>query len=404
MVAGTSYTSSRRYARKSGNPRKKFKRRVRRSRRGKKGKVATTLSKSLLKKLDNRYVEESEAETKLSPIYNYTDYIQLNTFGNNPVGSGPSLTFNGSYANLNGFAPVAPCTLCDPAGAGAWSITGNVFQMGRNLSNDLEAYNNTFLATTPQSPCFPLRGLEWYNPVQASTPIPIGTNPTRVMDGQYLNLRRTTVNFSVNMNTVDTTQGRSYNRPCQFRVMHITSKRDNSPSGTTYSPLNHLWLDESGQAKGLNQLYDQTLTTLGRISKQQAMKYPINRQYFRVHSDFGFTLQNPLLPDGFDSGPTITQNTTFSQGNYTYPAEKQFTITRNWGKQNKTLFRPDPLVGTTEGIYIPQDENYKDYIIIIAVRGLCTVSSQGGFLNCPDFGRGKGYTISCFGSTSAKDL
>lgn len=401
MVAGTTYTSSRRYARKSGNPKKsKYSSRYRRKRSKKSKNVASSLSKSLMKKLDNRYVEESESETKLSPIYNYSDYQQLNTFGSEPVGSGPSL----STTTLNGNAPVAPCSLCDPTGAGAWSITGNIFQLGRNLSNDLETYNSLFLANTPQSPCFPLRGLEWFNPVQTNTPIPLGTNPTRVMDGQYLNLRRTTLNFSINMVTCEPTQGRSFNHPCQFRVIHVTSKRNKSPIGTSYSPINQLWLDEAGAAKGLQSLYDQTISTVGRISKQQAMKFPINRKYFTVHSDFGFTLQNPMLPNGFGAGPTVTQNTTFSLGNYTYPCEKQFTITRNWGKRNKTQFRPDPLVGASDGIYIPQDENYKDFIIIIAVRGLCNSSSQGGLLNCPDFGRGSGYNISCFGSTSAKDL
>ena len=82
MVAGTSYTSSRRYARKNGNPKKSKSSFRKKTRRGKKkGKVANTLSKSLLKKLDNRYVEESEAETKLSPILNTTDFTQLNNLG-----------------------------------------------------------------------------------------------------------------------------------------------------------------------------------------------------------------------------------------------------------------------------------------------------------------------------------
>ncbi len=131
------------------------------------------------------------------------------------------------------------------------------------------------------------------------------------------------------------------------------------------------------------------------------MKYPVNRQYFHVHSDFGFTLQNPLLPEGFDDQPSVSQNTTLTLGNYTYPAEKQFTITRNWGKKNKTIMEPD---ANNEGLYKPQDENFKDYIIILAVRGLCSPSSAGGLLNVPDYGKGSGYTASFFGTTSAKDL
>lgn len=409
MVSGTTYTSSRRYARKTGNPKTNLKgkpRAVRRNRRKKaKKNVAFSLSRSLMKKLDNRYVEEEEAETKLSPIFNTTDWTQLNQFGGG-TGGGPS----SNYPNvMNGNAPIAPASITDPtSGQYGYAVTGNVFQFGRSLSADLVQYNSLYTAANPnaQSPCFPIWGMDWYNQLAATTvPLPIGTNPTRVMDGQYLNLRRSTVNFSVNMRTVNPTEGRSFNLPCQFRVMHVTAKRDNSPAGVVYSPTQNLWLDELGQAKGLLDVFDQSTGTLGRVSKQKAMKYPINRQYFRVHTDFGFTLQNPLLPDGFDSGPLASSNTTFANGNYTYPAEKQFTITRNWGKQNKTIMVADDSgLAENAGLYIPQDENFKDYIIIIAVRGLCTPSSAGGNINTPDFGRAQGYTVSFFGTTSAKDF
>lgn len=401
MVAGTTYTSSRRYARKRGNPKKSRPRK--RSRRQKsKGKVANTLSKSLLKKLDNRYVEESEAETKLSPIFNTTDWTQLNQFGGG-TGTGPSTNYPNA---MNGNAPIAPCSITDPtSGQYQNAVCGNVFQTGRNLSSDLTQYNAVYTAATPTaaSPCFPIWGMDWYNSIAlANNPIPIGTNPTRVMDGQYINLRRTTINFSVNMRMVKPTEGRSYNLPCQFRVIHVSPKRDRSPAGMVYSPTNNLWLDELGQAKGLLDVFDQNVATLGRVSKQKVMKYPINRQYFHVHSDFGFTLQNPLLPDGFDSGPLTDSNTTFSNGNYTYPHEKQFTITRNWGKNNKTIMEPDQ--NNLAGLYKPQDENFKDYIIVLSVRGLCSPSSAGGQINVPSIREGDGYTISFFGTTSAKDL
>lgn len=402
MVAGTTYTSSRRYARKSGNP-KKSKRtyRRRKQRRQKKAKIANQLSKSLMKKLDNRYVEESEAETKLSPIFNTTDFTQLNQFGGGS-GQGPSTAFPNQ---MNQNAPIAPASITDPtSGQYGYAVCGNVFQTGRNLSSDLVSYNAVYTATNPnaQSPCFPIWGMDWYNSVALSqNPLPIGTSPTRVMDGQYINLRRTTINFSVNMRTVNPTQGRSFNLPCQFRVIHVSAKRDHSPAGVVYSPTTNLWLDELGQAKGLTDVYDQNTGTLGRVSKQKVMKYPINRQYFNVHSDFGFTLQNPLLPDGFDSGPLVSSNTTFANGNFTYPAEKQFTLTRNWGKSNKTIMEADV---NNAGLYKPQDENFKDYIIILSVRGLCTPSSAGGNINTPDYGRASGYTVSFFGTTSAKDL
>ncbi len=403
MVAGTTYTSSRRYARGTSNPKKRSSRprRGRRPKKAKKTKVANSLSKALLKKLDNRYVEESEAETKLSPIFNTTDWTQLNTFGAG-TGGGPS----SNYPNvMNQNAPIAPASITDPtSGQYGNAVTGNVFQFGRNLSADLVSYNSQYTAANPnaQSPCFPIWGMDWYNSISLSTaPLPIGTSPTRVMDGQYINLRRTTVNFSVNMRTVKPTEGRSFNYPCQFRVMHVSAKRDNSPAGNVYSPTNNLWLDELGQAKGLIDVFDQGAATLGRVSKQKAMKYPINKQYFRIHADFGFTLQNPLLPDGFDSGPLVSANTIFSNGNFTYPAEKQFTLTRNWGKHNKTIMIADE---NNAGLYKPQDENYRDYIIIIATRGLCTPSSAGGEINTPDYGRASGYTISFFGTTSAKDL
>ena len=149
-------------------------------------------------------------------------------------------------------------------------------------------YNAVFTgAGSTQSPAFPIWGMDWYNQIQ-NVPIPIGTNPTRVMDGQYINLRRTTINFSINMETIKTQEARSFNYPCQFRVLHVSPKRDNSPAGVVYSPTNNLWLDELGQAKGLLDVYDQATSVTTRVSKQQAMKYPVNRQYFHVHSDFGF--------------------------------------------------------------------------------------------------------------------
>ncbi len=397
MPQGTTYTSARRYARRKGNPKTNSSSNKKRkaSKKSSKGRTASSLSKSLLKKLDERYVEEDEAETKLSPILNTSNWNELNTFGGG-TGLGPTI-----LAPAINNAPIAPCTLCDPAGEAAWAVTGNIFQLGRNLSSDLTEYN-TLLASSNQSPAFSIHGMDWYNPVQTGLTIPLGTNPTRIMDGQYLNLRRTTINFSLNMSTVNPTEARSFNYPCQFRVMHVTARRDNSPAGTVYSPTNQLWLREDGGSIGLNQLYDQTSATTDKVSKQQAMKYPINKQYFHVHSDFGFQLQNPVIsPADMQSQPTSTSPATNLTGNYSYPAQKQFTITRNWGKSNKTIFMADV---NNEGLYKPQDENFKDYIIIIATRGLCTPSSAGGLINTPDYGKGSGYTVSFFGTTSAKDL
>lgn len=397
MVAGTTYTSSRRYARKSGNPRKSTNRRGRRPRRAnKKGKVCNALSKSLLKKLDNRYVEESEAETKLSPIFNQSNWNELNTYGSGG-GTGPVLS-NPIVTN----APISPCTLIGP-GSSTFAVCGNIFQFGRTLSTDLTSYNALFLPTYSAEPAFPIGGMSWYNPAGGTAQVPLGTNPTRIMDGQMLNLRRSTINFSVNMTMTDPTQGRSFTSPCQFRVMHVSAKRQNTPVGLVYSPTTNLFLTEDGTPAGLNDLYDQAASTTTKISKQQAMKYPINRQYFKVHTDFGFTLQNPSLQKNFNDQPTATDYTsTQSTASQTFPIEKQFTITRDWGKQNKTMFKPD--VTSTDGLWIPKDENTKDYIIIISVRGMCNPSSSGGYLNCPSFGKAEGYNISYFGTTSAKDL
>jgi len=136
MPQGTTYTSARRYARRKGNPKtNSSSNKKRKASKKSKGKTASSLSKSLLKKLDERYVEEDEAETKLSPILNTTNWNELNTFGGG-TGLGPTLL---SPAITN--APIAPCTLCDPAGQAAWAVTGNIFQFGRNLSSDLTQYN-----------------------------------------------------------------------------------------------------------------------------------------------------------------------------------------------------------------------------------------------------------------------
>lgn len=393
MVAGTTYTSQRRYARKTGKPKvskAKSKPRAKRSHKGE----AKALSKALLKKLDNRYVEEDEAETKLSPISNQSDWMELNTYGAG-TGTGPVLT-NPIVTN----APIAPCSLVGQ-NSGAWAVCGNIFQFGRNLSPDLQSYNTNF-TTFSQEPAFPIGGMSWYNPAGGASNVPLGTNPTRIMDGQYINLRRSTINFSINMAMVNATESRSFTQPCAFRVIHVSAKRDNSPAGIVYSPTNSLFLKEDGTPAGLFDLYDQSPALTTRISKQQAMKYPINKQYFRVLSDFGFTLQNPSISKGFDSESDTTSNSTNITASQTFPIEKQFTITRNWGKQNKTIMVQDQT--STDGLWIPKDENYKDYIIIMSVRGLCSPSSAGGYLNTPDYGRGSGYNVSFFGTTSAKDL
>lgn len=401
MPAGTGYTSQRRYARRTGNPTKKTNHKRKRSnRRYKKGKVAHALSNTLIKKLDKRYVEEAEAETKLSPFFNTTNWNELNTYGGG-IGLGPTM-LNPAINN----APIAPCSLCTNTGTGAapWAITGNIFQFGRNLSTDMVNYNNQFSPVTQfgQEPAFPIHGLGWLNPIQTGTPIPLGTNPTRLMDGQYINLRRSTLNFSINMSTVDPSTARSFNYPCQFRVMHVTARRDKSPAGIVHSPTDSLWLKENGDVAGLDDLYDQTASSRTKTSKQQAMKYPINRQYFRVHTDFGFQLQNPCIQYGMEDQPVSDSFSTFTNGSYSFPTQKQFTITRDWGSNNKTIMAADP--SSSIGEFTPRDENYKDYIIIIAVRGLCSPSSAGGLLNTPCFGKGKGYTVSFFGTTSAKDL
>ena len=394
MVAGTTYTSQRRYARKTGKPKvskPKSKPRAKRSHKGE----AKALSKSLLKKLDNRYVEEDEAETKLSPISNQSDWMELNTYGTG-TGTGPVLS-NPIVTK----APIAPCSLVNTA-SGQWAVCGNIFQLGRTLSNDLQNYNTYFTAFN-QEPAFPIGGMSWYNPAGGASNVPLGTNPTRIMDGQYINLRRTTINFSVNMAMVNATQARSFTNPCSFRVIHVSAKRDNSPAGIVYSPTNSLFLKEDGTPAGLFDLYDQSPALLSRISKQQAMKYPINKQYFRVHSDFGFTLQNPSISTGLEDGSTVdTIASTSMTASQTFPVEKQFTISRNWGKQNKTIMVQDQT--STDGLWIPKDENYKDYIVILSVRGLCNPSSAGGYINTPDFGKGVGYNVSYFGTTSAKDL
>lgn len=393
MVAGTTYTSQRRYARKTGKPKvskAKGKPRAKRSHKGE----AKSISKALLKKLDNRYVEEDEAETKLCPISNQSDWMELNTYGVG-TGTGPVLT-NPIVSN----APIAPCSLVDQAG-GEWAVCGNIFQFGRALSPDLSLYN-TYFTVFGQEPAFPIGGMSWYNPAGGASNVPLSTNPTRIMDGQYINLRRTTVNFSINMAMVNASESRSFTQPCAFRVIHVSAKRDNSPAGIVYSPTNTLFLKEDGTPAGLYDLFDQTPSLSSRISKQQAMKYPINKAYFRVLSDFGFTLQNPCISKGFDDPPDATSNSTNITASQTFPIEKQFTITRNWGKQNKTIMVQDQT--STDGLWIPKDENYKDYIIIMSVRGLCSPSSAGGYLNAPDYGRGSGYNVSFFGTTSAKDL
>lgn len=394
MPSGTSYTASRRYARKTGKPSAAKSGSKTNKAKSSKGKTANNLSKSLLKKLDERYVEEDEAETKLSPILNTTDWTELNP--EDPGSSGATLV-----NPVTNRAPIAPCSLITNTAGGyaQWAVTGNIFQFGNTLSSDLTAYNAVFNPLFNQEPAFPIKGLSWY-PSTTPAVIPIGLNPSRIMDGQYINLRRSTMNVSINMTTVPMTELRSYNMPCQFRVMHVSAKRDNSPAGKTYSPTTSLFLREDGTASGLEDLFDQTSSVTTRITKQQLMKYPLNKKYFRVHSDFGFTLQNPCMAE-FPNTPTAVQGALpGATGSLSFPVSKQFTISRSWGSQNKTIMVKDPLGDE----WIPKDDNMKDYIIIVATRGLCSRGTTGGYINSPSLGKASGYTTSFFGTTSAKDL
>jgi len=393
----------------SGAPahrRRPYHRRRRHARKAK-GKTAARLTNQLVRKLDKRYVNESHLEKKICPFVNSTkwasDYII-------EIPAIFPITPIGQYA---------PATLTGPTSGEAFQITGNVFQMGIALTSDLIAYNGVCNPLSQYTDCaYPIGGLSWYNEtvggagvnMNSGPALPIGTNPSRIMDGQYFNLKRTYLKCKISCSNSDSDVASYYVNPIHFRVLHITMKRDDSPLGKIKSVTKALFLDENGESKGLENAFDQTATQA--LTKQCLLEYNVDKRFYRVHQDLRFTLQNQYFDLGGDTSEAATGAETLNNGNSipSVPAQKELTFTRNWGNKKTLMKSSVDANAAADGLYEPADENCKDMIVVLATRGNNTYSTrQLPSVNIGDAGTAgenfvrPGYACSFWGLTTGTD-
>jgi len=352
-------------------------------------------------------VNEDELERKNSPFTNTT------AWGSDYQIEVPVL-FDASPSG-----GIAPASLTDPTGGQAMQITGNVFQFGIGLTSDLVTYNtvtNPGGVTDYTDACYPIGGLHWYNSTVGGTDamgqpvLPIGTNPTSIMEGQYFNLKNSLIKLKVSasINKSDTME--YYVNPIHFRLVHVTAKRQNAPLGKIKSVVRSLFLDEYGESRGLENCFDQTANQA--VTKQTVLEYSIDKRYYQVHQDTRFSLANQFYDisantDGIGLAPSLLNN-----GNSlpSCPSQKEFVIRRNWGGK-KTLFRnSNDANAAANGLFEPADDNCKDMIILLAVRGNQQYSSrQLPSVNIGDQGsfgtnfRIPGYSTSFWGLSTGTD-
>ncbi len=369
------------------------------------------LSKTLLKKLDNRYVNDDELERKICPFWNSTRWAL------EVISVQPPLFPEGSQT-----AGFAPASLTDPTGGDAFQICGNVFQFGRALTSDLSAYNavtNPTPGTNYTDACYAIGGLDWYNATTggavtlgtggSGAVLPIGTNPTRVMDGQYFNMGNSLIKMKISLSISDSETYSYYVNPIHFRVIHVTMKRGDAPLGKIKSVTKALFLDEYGASRGIENCFDQTANQA--VTKQSILEYGVDQRYYKVHQDTRFSLMNQFLDVGGDLA-TYSAISTLNNANSlpSCPSQKEIVFKRRWGNK-KVLFRPSAEANAAaDGLYEPADENCKDMIIVIAVRGNNQYSSrQLASVNLGDAGTAgttfqvPGYQCNFWGLTTGKD-
>ncbi len=387
--------------------------RNKKSKHGRKGgKAADKLSTGLLKKLDNRYVNDNELERKICPFWNSTRWSV------EAISQVPAL-----FPGVTLTAGIAPATLTDPSGSEVYQICGNVLQFGRSLTSDLVTYNDVVNPTPTQGfcdACYAVGGLDWYNATVggaitlgtggSGATLPIGTNPTRVMDGQYFNLSNTLMKLKISASISDESTASYYVNPLHFRVIHVTMKRQDAPLGKIKSVLRSLFLDEYGDSRGLENCFDTTANQ--SVTKQTILEYNIDQRYYKVHQDTRFSLQNQYFNlEGGGSDPTTGAESLNNANSLpSCPSQKEIIIKRRWNNK-KMLFRPSAEANAAaDGLYEPADENCKDMVIILAVRGNNQFSSrQLASVNIGDTGTGgenfrvPGYTINFWGLTTGKD-
>lgn len=164
---------------------------------------------------------------------------------------------------------------------------------------------------------------------------PQGTGPAERI-GQYMYLKKTTVNLRVAMNP------QSRHGPVKFRVIVYKEKRNRYNTVANGNPCDDLFIDQSGTARGFNQVAPVNQRTMDFNT------WLINRRNYQVVKDIKFTLANETL-----SALGSTDPFNVNQHNR---AEKLIRL--NLGHYQKAKF---DLAG------VPEDQMYRYCITIVSM-------------------------------------
>lgn len=124
----------------------------------------------------------------------------------------------------------------------------------------------------------------------------LGGSGNRV--GDYIYLKKTHVNFQIDINETN-----AYQPPVEFRMIVAKAKMAVLPAGFTYTPSTTLFLNQVGFPVGH--------TTSG-INGMDLMLQPLNKRDFVIHTDKKFTLSSP--------------STGGAGMNYYYPSRKNCIV------------------------------------------------------------------------------
>lgn len=164
---------------------------------------------------------------------------------------------------------------------------------------------------------------------------PQGTGPAD-RNGQYLYLKRTTVNLRVAMNP------QSRHGPVKFRLVVFKELRNRYNTTANGNPCDDLFIDQTGQVVGVNN---------SAPLDQRVMNFNtwlVNKRNYKVVKDFKFILQNETLSALGSTDP-------FNQSQH-YPVEKNIRL--NLGHYQKTKF----AAGN-----VPTDQMYRYGMMLISM-------------------------------------
>lgn len=164
---------------------------------------------------------------------------------------------------------------------------------------------------------------------------PLGNGPAE-RNGQYMYLKRTTVNLRVAM------KPQSRHGPVKFRLVVFKELRNRYNTTANGNPCDDLFIDQSGQVRGVNQ---------SAPVAQRVMDFNtwlVNKRNYRVVKDFKFILQNESLSALGSTDP-------FNQNQH-YPVEKNIRL--SLGHYQKAKFD----AGST-----PTDQMYRYGMFLVSM-------------------------------------